>query len=708
MTYGKDAKGAMVREGILRALCAFAMGISSFGFSTGAQQPAPFTIKADAQLVLETVIVKDKDGKPIEGLTQRDFIITEDNFRQSISICEFQKLEDEPLPPIKPRSIFSGEAAPVSKIGQNHFSAGRVGEVKYQDRRLLVLYFDLMTMPEADRYRALIAGRKFIQNQMTASDLMSIMVFSKSVVRVLLDFTDDREKLDQGIQTLMKKKQEGEEDDDWNAPDTAAAFGQNSGEFNLFNTDRQLAALQTAVKMMGALSERKALVYFASGLRLNGMDNQAQLRATINAAIRSNVVLYPVDARGLTAEAPLGDATVASPGGIGMFTGASAMGRIASFQQSQDTLYSLAADTGGKAMLDYNDLSRGIVNAQHSVSSYYILGYYTNNTEMDGKFRKIKIELADGQQAKLDYRKGYYAKKKFSKFTASDKERQLEEALMLGDPITDLTIAMEVNYFKLNSAEYYVPVTMKMPGSELVLAKDTGSERTVIDFIGEIRDDYGSVYSNLRDKVSFKLKGETAAALMKSPIEFDCGFTLLPGKYIIKMLARDAETGRIGTYQATFTIPNLMKEYNRVPISSVVLSSQRADMRQALYTAAGKDKAQTANPLVIDGLKLIPSVTRVFNKKSEMHVYFQAYENNATTTEPLIAYVTFFRGQAKAFETSALAATEGLNPKSKAVPLSFSISLDKLPAGEYDCQVSVLDPNGKKAAFWQAPIMLVE
>ncbi len=674
----------------------------------GAQEK-PFTIKADAQLVLETVIVKDKEGKPVEGLKQRDFVITEDGLRQSVQICEFQKLEDAPLPPVHPRSIASPDVAPISKIGQNYFSAGRVGEVKYRDRRLLVLYFDLMTMmSDADKYRTYTAGRKFIQTQMASQDLIAIMVFSKGAVRALMDFSDDREKLDQAIQTLEKKKQKGDDDDDdFNAPDTAAAFGQNSGEFNLFNTDRQLAALQTAVKMLGVLSERKSLVYFASGLRLNGMDNQAQLRATINAAIRANVVLYPVDSRGLTAEAPLGDATRPSPGGIGMFTGASAMGRLTSFLQSQDTLYTLAADTGGKAMLDYNDLSSGIVNAQQAITSYYILGYYTTNTETDGKYRRIKIELADGQSAKLEYRQGYYAAKKFSKFTTADKERQLEEALMLGDPITDLTIGMEVNYFKLNSAEYFVPVTVKIPGSELILAKNTGSDRTLIDFIGEVRDEYGSAYSNLRDKVSFKLKGETANALMKSPIEFDCGFTLLPGKYIIKMLARDAETGRIGTYQTTFTIPNLMKENKRVPISSVVLSGQRVDMRNALFTA-GKDKAQVANPLVLEGLKLIPSVTRVFSKKNEMHVYFQAYENSAITTEPIIAYVTFFRGQAKTFETSAVAVTEGLQAKSKAVPVRFTIALDKLPPGEYNCQVSILDPNGKKAAFWQAPVMLVE
>jgi hypothetical protein len=278
---------------------------------------------------------------------------------------------------------------------------------------------------------------------------------------------------------------------------------------------------------------------------------------------------------------------------------------------------------------------------------------------------------------------------------------------MQGDPITDLTIALEVNYFKLNSAEYFVPVTVKIPGRELVLAKETGSDRTLIDFIGEIRDEYGTIYSNLRDKVSFKLKGETAGTLSKSPIEFDCGFSLLPGKYIIKILARDAETGRIGTYQTTFTIPNLVKETIRVPISSVVLSSQKVNMRRALYTA-GKDKAQAANPLVLDGVKLLPSVTRVFNRNRAMYVYLQAYENNALTTEPLVAFVTLYRGQVKAFETPAFAVTEELHPKSKAVSLRFSIALDKLPPGEYNCQVSVLNPAEKKASFWHTPIMLVQ
>jgi len=250
---------------------------------------------------------------------------------------------------------------------------------------------------------------------------------------------------------------------------------------------------------------------------------------------------------------------------------------------------------------------------------------------------------------------------------------------------------------------------MKIPGNELELALTGGADKTLIDFIGEIRDDYGSPITNLRDKVSFELSGEKASDLSKRVIQYDTGFTLLPGKYMIKVLARNSETGRIGTYQASFVIPNLMKEEKRVPISSVVLSSQRTDMKEALFNA--KDRlaaaAQAANPLVSDGQKLVPSVTRVFSKSRDMYVFLQAYERNATTTEPLVAFVTFYRGNQKAFETTPMQVVDGLDPKTKAVPLKFSLSLSKLPVGEYTAQVTVLDPGSQKAAFWQAPIMLI-
>jgi hypothetical protein len=416
-----------------------------------------------------------------------------------------------------------------------------------------------------------------------------------------------------------------------------------------------------------------------------------------------------VDARGLVAQAPIGDATQGSPGGKGMYTGTSALAMTTNFQQTQDSLFALAADTGGKALLDNNDLAMGIVQAQQSVSSYYILGYYATNTALDGKFRRIKISLNSGLSATLDYRQGYFAGKTFGKFTTAEKERQLEDALMLGDPVTELTIAMEIDYFQLNRAEYFVPVAIKIPGRELALARKGGAEHTLIDFIGEVKDDYGSTIQNVRDRVDVKLSGETAARLAKQPIEYATSFTLLPGKYKIKLLARDAETGRIGTYETTFVIPNLNKEVQRIPVSSVVLSSQRVDLKEAIYNAVkSKEQAETTNPLVQEGEKLIPSVTRVFSKSRQMYIYLQAYEPAATTTQPLVAFVAFYRGQAKVFETQPRSVTNAMSNRLKTMPLRFDLTLDQLSPGAYNCQVTVLDPTGQKAAFWQAPIVVVE
>ncbi len=701
----------------LSFLCALALAAATASAQTIGQNSVSksgdtFTISVKSQLVVETVTVKDQDGKPIQGLTAKDFTLTEDGAPQTIKFCEHEVLPTAVAPPP------SGKSDENIKIFKHLARTQIQGETetapKYNNKRLLAMYFDMSAMRPSDQIRALTAAEKFIRTQMTDADLISVMRYTGGAVDVLQDFTADKDRLLSILQTMIVG--EGQNDietaEDSSAVDVGAAFGQDDSEFNVFNTDRQLSALQTTAKMLGQLNEKKALLYFASGLRLNGIDNQAQLHATVDAAIRAGVAFWPIDARGLVAEAPLGDATQGSPGNQAMYSGAAAQAVSDRFQQSQDTLYALAGDTGGKALFDTNDLTQGIVKAQQAISDYYIIGYYTTNNEQNGRFRKVKLTLGSQYaNAKLDYRQGYYADKVFAKFNSTDKERQLEDALMLADPVTDLTIAMEIDYFQLNRAEYYVPIIVKIPGRELALAKKGGAERTLIDFVGEIKDVVGgTTVTNVRDNVNIKLTDATAAELAKRPIEYDAGFTLLPGKYEIKILARDDETGRIGTYQTTFVIPNLNKVVERVPISSVVLSSQRVPLSDALYDAnKKKDQAKdaAADPLVTDGGKLIPSVTRVFGTDREMYVYLQGYEPGAAATDPILGYVSFYHDGAKVFETKPEALTPIAGSRLGTVPLNFTVVPSGLKPGEYQCQVTVLDPTRGRATYWQAPIMLV-
>jgi VWFA-related protein len=701
---------------LLLLLATLSARAQQIGQNKSAAASDTLTLSVKAQLVVESVVAKDKQGAFIQGLTARDFALTEDGAPQIIRFCEHQDLATNSSPlPVTPSS--AEQIKLYKRLTRSQIAPEAPGADRYKNRRLLALYFDMSAMRPADQLRALAAAEKFLRTEMTTVDLVSILRYQGGSVDILQDFTTDRNKLLSILETMAVGEGQGlvESIDDASSADTGAAFGQDDSEFNVFNTDRQLSALQTAARMLGQLNEKKSLVYFASGLRLNGVNNQAQLHATVDAAIKAGVSFWPVDARGLVAEAPLGDATQGSQGNAGMYTGTAALAATNDFQQSQDTMFALAGDTGGKALFDSNDLTHGIVQAQQAIADYYILGYYTTNTAQNGRFRRIKVSLTERPEAKLAYREGYFAEKQFTHFTTVDKERQLEDALMLEDPITDLSIAMEIDYFQLNRAEYFVPLVVKIPGRELALAKRGGAQHTLIDFVAEVKDLIGgTTVTNVRDNVNIKLTDATAAELAQRPIEYDAGFTLLPGRYLIKFLARDDETGRIGTYQTTFVIPNLNREEKRIPISSVVLSSQRVDLKDTLYDAAkAKDRLKEAavNPLVQDGKKLVPSVTRVFSTSREMFVFLQAYKPSPTSgqpgTQPLLAFVSLYLAGSKVFESSPIAVAPNAASRLGVTPLSFSVAPTGLAPGDYDCQISVLDPSSLKTTFWRAPIRLV-
>lgn len=712
-------------------LLAVTVSAQQTGTNATPGQDGTFTLSVKSQLVTETVVIKDRQGRFIPNLKAENFTVTEDGSPQKIRVFEHESLPVD----AQPLAVTASDDEQIKiykRLASTSFAA-ESDKHPYKDRRLLAFYFDMTAMHPDDQLRALAAAEKFVRTQMTEADVVSILRYSGGAVDVLLDFTSDRNRMLSILETMTVGEGQGSAEGvhDSSSADTGAAFGQDSGEFNIFNTDRQLSALQTAAHMLGQMNEKKVLLYFASGLRLNGNDNQAQLHATVDAAVRSGVSFWPIDARGLVAQVPMGDATQGSPGNQAMYNGTATQAGNDRFQQSQDTLYSLAADTGGKAFFDNNDLAQGIVRAQKAVSDYYLIGYYTTNTAQNGRFRKVKITAPAILNANLDYRLGYYAGKEFGKFNGTEKERQLEDALMLGEPITELTIAMEVNYFQLNRAEYFVPVTVKIPGRELALAKRFSSDHTVIDFVCEIKDEVGGItVTNVRDNVDVKLSDATAAELAKRPVEYSTGFTLLPGRYNIKFLARDNETGRIGTYQTSFVIPNLNKESRRLPISSVVLSNQRVDTRQALFnTMKSKDQAKNdaVDPLVNGDGKLIPSVTRVFRLDRTMEVFLQAYvgstvtpaaaisgaaaTNNgaaqSTSAKPLVAFVDFFRNGKKVIETRSVQALTLEDSRLGVTPVNIKVALSGLQPGEYQCQVTVLDATGSRAAFWQGSVLLV-
>lgn len=674
---------------------------------------AQFT--AETRLVIVNLSAKDRSGRPIMTLKKEDVEVYEDGVKQDIKVFELQKLDGESLPAIadadisKPKTIEEKVKPAPTKV---YVEPAKNSVIKYQDRRLMCMLFDMTSMQPPEQLRAQEAAIKFIETQMTSNDLVEIMTFNSNI-KVVQDFTADRESLI----TALKKLTVGAGSDFADMASTSADEGDDSGsfaaddtEFNIFNTDRKLSALEDAARMLGGLPEKKALIYFSSGVGKTGVENQSQIKATTNAAIRANVAFYPVDARGLVANPPGGDASQASPRGTGIITGTKQAGIKASFQDTQETLTTLAADTGGKAMLDTNDLTMGIRQAQEDINSYYIIAYSPKNTADDGKLRRIDVRLVNKTlSAKLDFRKGYYANKTFAKFNATDKERQLEDALMLGDPVSELPLALEVDYFRVAKDRYSVPISVKIPGSAIGLHKKGAKQTTELDFVGQVRDEKGKLIGGVKDNITVKLGEDDAAQIGRRNLQYDTVLTLSPGTYTLRFLARENLSGKMGTFETKFTIPDL-NATKTLRVSSIIWSNQREAVAATVGAAETNKKLLAAHPLVQGGQKTVPSITRVFRKDQTMYVFFEVYD---PTLDPdrkvpsLTAEVELLSGGRRVFTSAPVRQNKLAEKRPGVAQFSFQIPLAKLAAGQYISQVTVIDETGRKFAFPRNQIVLL-
>jgi hypothetical protein len=363
----------------------------------------------------------------------------------------------------------------------------------------------------------------------------------------------------------------------------------------------------------------------------------------------------------------------------------------------------------------------GITQVQKDISSYYMLTYASTNAAEDGKYRRIQVKLAarlTDLRARLDYRQGYYAPTSFAKMSGGNKEAQLQEALQSDNPMTDLPIAVEVDYFRLARAKYFVPVSVRIPGSALSFRSKGAKAATELDFIGEIRDARDRPASAVRDTIPVKVAAATAGEVNRRQIQYDTGFTLGPGKYKLRFVARENGEGKVGTFEASFTIPDLGSG-NQLRLSSIILSNQVQPLKEQIAGAKNSKKLVSEDPLVDEsGQKIVPNVTRVFRPRQKLSVYLELYDPGAAQVPvsnqaqssglaSVTASVAFYQGDKKVMETPAVRANRSNARRQGVVPLLLQTSLKSLPAGQYVCQVNVIDQLGRKFAFPRSSIVVL-
>ena len=255
-----------------------------------------------------------------------------------------------------------------------------------------------------------------------------------------------------------------------------------------------------------------------------------------------------------------------------------------------------------------------------------------------------------------------------------------------------------------------VPVAVKLPGSVIPLKKKGSAETTQFDFIAQVRDSKGAIAATVRDNITIRLRDENAGKLSNASLLYDTGFMLSPGEFKLKMLVRENQTGKMGTFESAFKVPDIHAEKTSLRLSSVVWSSQRQAAAENVGSADKKAARLKRHPLVQGGQKLIPSVTRVFHAGQPIFVYAEAYDAQTRERDgsPAVsAIVTLYRDGKQVLESRSVVGATILPGRDKTVPLSLEFAPANVPPGSYVAQLTVVDPLGKRFATSRASIVIL-
>jgi len=680
------------------------------------QQPVP-AIRATTELVLVNVVARDKKGNLIRDLRQQDFTVLEDGQKQQISSFDFENIDELALAQ-QSMATANGTAGPAAAVVQ---PIQRAQDAR--DRRLMLMFFDFSAMDPEQIDRAVDSAKKYVNTKMQAADLIALVSLATNM-RLDLDFTDDTKKILSALSAYKSSSGQGFDNgaagSAEGAAETGGSFTADDTDYNTFSADRKLLALQSIIQSVGKLPQKKSLIYFSNGISQSGVDNQSALRAATAAAVRANVSIYPLDVRGLQALPGGGEAQNASLHGQSAYSGASVLNDLNSNAATQETLSTLAADTGGKAFFDSNDFSGVFSQVQKDTSAYYILGYSSSNHLRDGRFRHIKVAV-NRADLKLDYRAGYYADRDFEHSNRSDREQQLQDELASDLPATDVAVYAGTAYFRRDDSHYFLSVSIVVPGSQIPFVQEKDKDNATLDVAGVVLEGGKFQVGQLRDTV--KLAIDSTQQVRRKNVQYNTSFVLAPGTYHLKFVVRENRTGRMGTFETDVQIPDLRKAPLRS--SSIVLSSLRVP-------ATGKSRA--TNPLVGDQTELVPNVTHVFTQDQHLYLLYEVYDAakgkaaqphapggaSAAADPPpasvkaqgetirVLTSVQFMQADVKVYESKPIVATEVNVPQRKAVLFQLDLPLQGLKPGFYTCQVNIIDDVAGNYAFPRWAMLIKE
>jgi VWFA-related protein len=690
---------------LLTSMLAGGPGICGMAQAQQASDQGAFTLKIQSEIVLTNVVVRDKKtGQVVKGLKASDFTISENGKQQTISTFDYQNVDEAAV--LAEKSTITGKASVADLINGNF--AANTSQLK--DHRLIVMFFDLSSMQPEDVDRAVQAGQDYVNKKMQPADLVALVSMDTSL-SMDQDFTSDKGALLRGLGRYNGTEGTGfaggnEGGNSGGTADDASSFTADDSEYNALNTDRELYAIRAIARSLERVEQRKSLLYFSGGLTRQGIENQASMRAATNEAVKANMAIYSVDSRGLEALPPVGNASKGSLRGTAAYNGGAMQANLDANFGSQEVLATLSSDTGGKAFFDSNDFAPAFQQVQHDTEAYYIIGFRSTNTARDGSYRHLAVKLnrSDLKDVKLEYRPGYYAPADFQHQKSEDREQVLNDQLRSDLPATDVAVYLQALYFRLDDNRFFIPISLIVPGSQIPFLKNGDRDKANIDIIGQVKNAQGIIVGNVRDTV--KLALDQAQQVQRKNIQYASGFTLAPGKYHVKFVVRENQTGRLGSFETDLQVPDMKKA--PLKLSSIVLASQQTP---------NASKKTASNPLIRDGVEWIPNVPHVFRQDQHLYLMYEVYDPARVKTDGpapapspgltrrptgavrVLTSIEFLSGGVKVYETPLVEANAINTPERAAVAFQFDVPLSKLKPGTYIAQVNVIDDAGGSFSF---------
>jgi VWFA-related protein len=658
-----------------------------------------FTLKENAELVLTNLVARDaKTGELVKDLKQSDFKIYENGKEQQISTFDFENVDM--AAPLNEATV-SGLATGPSGNGSKAVVVAKPEELR--NHRLIVMFFDLTSMQPEDLERSVDAAQEFLRTRMQPADLVALVSLGDTL-SVDQDFTADKNALIHEVGAYNGTEGQGfaqGANSNTNQTEDTTAYTPDESEYNDLSTDRELFALRAVSQSLAKINEKKSLLYFSGGISRDGIENQASLRSAINAAVRADLAIYSVDTRGLQAVGPLGQASSGSQRGQGAFNGGSLTSNMNQNFATQEVMASLSSDTGGKAFFDSNDFAPAFAQVQKDTSAYYAIGFHSSNPARDGRYRKLTVKV-DRPGIKLEYRPGYYAPADFQHAAREDREQQIEDQLASDLPATDMAVYMDAMYFRLDANRFYMPVSLVVPSSQIPFLKGGDKDKATLDIVGAVIDEANRPVGRVRDTV--KLNLDPSLQARQKNIQYTTSFNLPPGKYQLKFVVRENQTGRMGSFIAEVALPDLKK----VPLkmSSIVLASQR-------------EPSKKQEPLVRNGEEYVPNISHVFRQDQHLYLLYEIYdpaqqkapENSPKGTRNginLLNSLELIQGAAKVYETPIVQA-KSINVEGRdAVAVELDVPLNGLKPGSYVCQLNVIDDAAGSFAFPRFAVLVRE